>query len=333
MTLQKTLKEKLDKHITPIAYAGLLFVVFVWGTVPLFTQKLVTKTGPYSASMYNGTNGLIAAIALLIICIPKLKELNKSYFLLAIPTGFFNAIASLLQKIGLKYTTPTQYAFLENLSCVLVPILLFLFIKKKPSITTVAASLLCLVGSFILSGMNFSDNSISFGIGEILCALAGLCYGVNIAATGAFAKKMHAGLYVMIQMWVQAVVSFVIAVCLHNVKVGGASIEPMLFSWNAKHILAIVALALGSSTLCWLIRTNVMKYIDASAVAVIMPFSAVVTGVLSVILGTDDLTLNLVLGASIGFVAAILSGVADVLDAKKKEKTTQEENKEPTEGN
>ena len=320
------IKERLsDKKSVKIwAYAGLLFVVFVWGTVPLFTNKLVTKQGPYSASLYNGAVGLIAAVALLAICAPKLKELHKGYFLLAVPTGFFNAIASLLQKIGLKYTTPTQYAFLENLSCVLVPILLFLFIKKKPSATTVLASLLCLVGSFVLSGMNFSTNSISFGIGEILCALAGLCYGVNIAATGAFAKKMNAGLYVMIQMWIQAIVSFVIAVCLQYVKIDGAPIEPMLFSWNIKHVLGLLALALGSSTLCWLIRTNVMKYIDASAVAVIMPFSAVVTGVLSVILGTDNLTLNLVLGASIGFIAAILSGIADVMDARKKTKEIQE---------
>ena len=55
-----------------------------------------------------------------------------------------------------------------------------------------------------------------------------------------------------------------------------------------------------------------------------MPCSAVVTGVLSVILGTDNLTLNLVLGASIGFAAAVLSGIADVLDARKKPKETQE---------
>ncbi|MBO5027664.1 MAG: DMT family transporter [Clostridia bacterium] len=323
--LQKSLQTKGNNHVKVLAYAGLIFVVLVWGSVPLFTSKLITKTGPYSASMYNGAIGLIAAIALLCICAPKLKELHKGYFLLAVPTGFFNAIASLLQKIGLKYTTPAQYAFLENLSCVLVPILLFFFIKKKPSFATITACLLCLVGSFVLSGMDFSGMSISFGIGEILCALAGLCYGVNIAATGAFAKKMNAGLYVMIQMWVQTSVSFLIAVCLHNIHVDGAPIERAMFSWQWQHVLGILALALGSTTLCWLIRTSVMKYIDTSAVAVIMPCSAVVAGVLSVIFGADDLTLNLALGATISFAAAVLSGLADVLESKKKAKTATAE--------
>ena len=319
--IQTGLKEKLHKHITPIAYAGLIFVVIVWGTVPIFTGKLITKTGPYSASLYNAALGLVAAIALMVICAPKLKTLHKGYFLLAVPTGAFNAIASLLQKIGLKYTTETQYAFLENLSCIVVPFLLFFFIKKKPSITTICACILCLVGSFVL---NCSKDGLSFGIGEILCALAGLCYGVNIAATGVFAKKMNAGLYVMIQMWVQAILSFAIAFCLRYITINGAPIEPTFFSWEAKHIWALIALALGSSTLCWLIRTSVMKYINPSAVAVIMPCSAVVTSVLSVIWGKGSLTLPLVLGASIGFIAAVLSGVADVLDARQKPKEIQE---------
>ncbi len=320
--IQKGLKEKLHKHIIPISYVGLIFVVLVWGTVPILTGKLITTEGPYSASLYNAALGLIAAIALMIICAPKLKTLHKGYFLLAVPTGAFNAIASLLQKIGLKYTTETQYAFLENLSCVIVPVLLFFFIKKKPSLTTIFACVLCLVGSFVL---NCSKDGLTFGVGEILCALAGLCYGVNIAATGVFAKKMNAGLYVMIQMWVQAILSFAIAFCLSNIKIGGAPIEPMLFSWEAKHIWLLIALALGSSTLCWLIRTSVMKYINASAVAVIMPCSAVVTSIISVVFGKDTLTLPLILGASIGFLAAVLSGIADVLDSKKKTKKEPEE--------
>lgn len=122
-------------------------------------------------------------------------------------------------------------------------------------------------------------------------------------------------------MWVQAIISFVIALSLHNIKIGGEPIEIIKYSWEAKHIFSVLALALGSSTLCWLIRTNVMKYIDATAVAVIMPCSAVVTAILAVLFGKDTLTLNFVLGASIAFLAAVLSGVAGALDTKKKQKT------------
>lgn len=310
------LQEKNKQSKTQaIAYIALIFVVFIWGAGPLMSVYLYRH---YTATIYTAVSSLISAISLLLISLPHLKKLNREYFKVAVPTGIFYSIASLLQKIGLQYTTPTQYAFLENLSCVVVPVLLFFFIKKKPSLLTVIAGLLCLIGSFILSGLDFASSSVSFGKGEILCALAGLLYGVNIAATGAYAKKFYAPLYVMIQMWIHTSISFITAFSLNFISFRGAPIEQIVFSWEIKHILCIVLLALISSTLCWLIRTNVMKYIDASVVAIIMPFSAVIAGVLSVLCGIDALTLNLILGAGIGFIAAILSSVADILDKSKK---------------
>lgn len=315
MEEENLIKKKGNAKIQILAYLGLIFVVFVWGTAPLMSVYLYQY---YTATICTSVGSLVSAIALLIISFPHLKKLNKDYFKVAVPTGIFYSVATLLQKIGLQYTTPTQYAFLENLSCIVVPVLLFFFIKKKPSFLTIFASFLCLVGTFILSGLDFASNSISFGKGEILCALAGLFFGVNIAGTGAFAKKFYAPLYVMIQMWIHTLISFATAVSLNFIKIDGVPIETISFSWELKNLLCIVGFALTSSTLCWLIRTNVMKHIDASVVAVIMPFSSVVVGVLSVLCGTDTLTLNLVLGAGIGFVAGILSSVADILYKRKK---------------
>ncbi len=138
------------------------------------------------------------------------------------PTGFFVGLANLLQKIGLQYTTPTKYAFLENLSCVVVPLLFFLFIRRKPGALTVTASVLCLVGCFVLSGLSLSGGGVSFGAGDVLCALAGILYGVNIAATGVYAKKLNAMYYVMIQMLVNVFVSGVVVFALDQITVNGA---------------------------------------------------------------------------------------------------------------
>lgn len=298
------------------AYAGIIFVVFVWGVSPLCTSYLLHF---YTAPIYSATGELISGVALLLICLPHLKKINSAYFKVAVPTGLFYALANILQKIGLPYTTPTQYAFLENLSCVTVPVLLYFFIRKKPGILTVTASALCLAGCFILSGLDFSQQSLSFGKGEILCALAGLFYGVNIAGTGAFSKNLYAPLYVMIQVWVNAALSFITAIALNYITINGKAITPIIFSWDVKLLLAIGALVLVTSTLCWIIRTNAMKYINVSAVAVMMPFSAVVTGVFSVLLKQDTLTLNLIFGGGIVLVASLLSAVDDIIENNKAE--------------
>ena len=258
----------------------------------------------------------MSAVVLLPECLPKLKYIDRSYFKVAVPTGFVVGAANLLQKIGLTYTTPTRYAFLENLSCVVVPILLFLFIRKKPHPLTISASLLCLAGCFIMSGV--SGEGVSIGVGEILCALAGVLYGVNIAATGVFAVRMNAMLYVMIQMWVNVAVSGVAAFALNAIKVGGEPIERFAFSWEWRHLLLVAVLVLAISTFGWIVRTDALKYVNASVVAVIMPFSSVVTGIVAVLVGKDSFALPLLFGGLIILLASVLSSVADIRESKRK---------------
>ncbi len=310
-------KENTALQNNSSAYIALMSVVFIWGITALIYVHLYKF---FSPSMCSALVGLFSALALLFISAKELKSLNKAYFLIAIPSGLFQVSANLLQKIGLQYTTPAQYAFLENLSCIVVPILMFFFIRKKPSIVKISASIICLTGAFILSGISFESASIAFGKGEILCALSGIFYGFSIAMTGAFAKDLSAPLYVMIQMWVSAVVSFGSAFIFNNITVNGQIMEPMRFTWAVYPIVFIIIFALITNALCWTVRTNALKKIDASVVAVILPFSAVITAVVSVIIGTDKLSLNLILGGTLCLAAAILSGIGDSLEGKKQSK-------------
>ena len=97
-----------------------------------------------------------------------------------------------------------------------------------------------------------------------------------------------------------------------------SGMEPIFFSLDWRWILGNVAIALINSTLCWIIRVNAMKHIDASVVAVMMPFSSVVTTVLSIAAGKDTLSMGLIGGTVLGLIAVILSGLGD---RKKAEKT------------
>ena len=86
-------------------------------------------------------------------------------------------------------------------------------------------------------------------------------------------------------------------------------------------IILLVGFVLVSSTLGWLIRTAAMKEVDPTVVAVMMPFSSVVTVLASVVVGTDSLSPSLLIGAAIGLAAIILSGLAE-----RKKRTATEQN-------
>ncbi len=300
-----SVEEKKSGAVAPY-YLSLCFVIFVWGMGPVINPYIYTV---FSPTVCSGISGLAAALSLVIMNFKNLKMINADYFKIAIPTGIINSVASIIQKIGLLYTTPARYAFLENLSCVVVPVMMFFLVRKKPGAIKVIASVLCLFGCFMLAG---ADTSCGMGVGELLCSLSGILYGFNIALTAVYATKLISGLYVLLHMVVHVFVSFAATISLNYIEIGGKPIEPMRFEWNYEMLAIIVVVAILSNTLCWTLRTDAMKHIDATIVAVMMPFSAVVTGLVSVALGLDSISYSFVIGALIVLLASILSGLGDL---------------------
>lgn len=284
------------------AYLGLIFVIFMWGVSPLVALYFYNFFSPTIRVFMGAFTG---SIALFLISFKKLNLLTKKCFKLAVLTGVFLATANILQKIGLKYSTPTHYAFLENLSVIVVPIILFIITKKKPSFLTISAAFLCLASSFVLTGV-FGEKNALFS-GDILCALAGAFYGVNIAVTGTYAKEVYVPIYLMLQTATEAVISLISAIVFN-----ATGIEKVFFTFDIKLIVANTIYVLISATLCWLIRTNAMKKVDPTVVSVMMPFSSVITTIASIIMGSDTLSLNLIIGVVLGLAAVIMSSFGDI---------------------
>ena len=301
------------KNSNYIYYIGIVFVVLVWSLFPVATKHLFVL---YTPSLWDTAGSLISVISLTIISRKKLKQLNRQYFKVALPTGVFFSAACLLQKFGLTTSTPAMFSFLENTSCIVVPILMLVFVKEKLTFSKLLAGFVCLVGVFILCCGN---GEIQFGPGEVLCALAGICYSVNIAGTGAFAKKLDTGLYLLVQFMVHFVISASYSLLF---------VKERNFSFAPQHLAALVGIVLVSTVLCWLIRTACLRRLDPSFLAVVMPFTSVITGIVSVIAGTDQLSFALVAGAVLIFAAIMISGLADT-----RSKQTTEEKESTSVGN
>ena len=297
-----------------LAYTGIISVVFIWAIIPIFKKLLIG--GHFSASVYSAVTAFTSALILLVINRKQLTNLNAGYFKVAVPTGICLGAAALTQALAYNFNaSPTNQAFLENLSCLAVPVILFIVIKKKPTVLTISASIICLISSMVLAGV-FSEK-MTFASADVLNALAGILYGVNIALTGIYAKKFEASLYVMIQLFVQGFLSLIMAVAFNFICIGGSPIDPFAFTFDPWLILALIAIGAISNALCWTIRTSSMKYVSANVVAVIMPFSAVVTGIIAVIGGQDDPSWSLLIGAILGIAASLISAFGDIREQKK----------------
>ena len=76
-----------------------------------------------------------------------------------------------------------------------------------------------------------------------------------------------------------------------------------------------------------MLRVACLKNVDAAVVSVVMPFSAVITGVLSVSIGMESLTWNLVVGGLLMIAAIIGSELCETVLKKKKEKKDKDATK------
>ena len=211
-----------------LSLLALILVVILWGIAPV-VSKYLFDNHYYSPALLVAIRGFLSCIAMLVfILITKgFKDLNKSY-LICIPAGLFLGAAYLFQFIGLDTTTPAKNTFLESMSCIAVPLMMFILVREKPTITSIVAALACLLGSFVLcgKGWDFSEMFTKPTVGDILSAIGGIFFGIDIAFTKVFAKNKNPWVYVFFQLIILTIMSFIYAFTLEK----GLTWVDLLFS-------------------------------------------------------------------------------------------------------
>ncbi len=312
------------KRTKPIAFITLIIVVALWGVAPVIS-KSIFDGALYSPGILIALRGLFSIIAMAIIINKGFKKVNKSY-LICIPAGIILAAAYIFQFVGLKYTVPSKNAFLENISCITIPIFMFIFIREKPTWYSIVSALICVVGSLFLVGNGFdflhffrSGNL----LGDGLSAIGGLFFGLDIAFTKVFCKDKDPLLYVFFQLVVLTVIatgySFIFEM---NV------FDEFAISFEILDILQVVFLGVICTALCWVARAWAMKSIDAVTVSLLVPLSAVIASVLSICLKLENFTWNLLIGGVIILLSIAVSAIFDYRkECQTKKHSIEEETK------
>ena len=294
---------------------GLVVVVVLWGIAPI-TSKHLFDNGYYSPALLVAFRGALSCVAMLLIILINgdFKDVNKSYWI-CIPAGLILGAAYLFQFIGLDSTTPAKNTFLESFSCIAVPITIFILTKDKPSIVSISAALVCVFGAFVLCGQgwNFAALFAAPTIGDILSCIGGLLFGIDIAFTKVFAKGKNSTVYVFFQLIILTIMSFAYAIPFE---------KGLAYNWDFPIRMSVLFIGVICTAVCWVLRTKCIQNVSAVTCAVLMPMSAVVATVLSVIIGMESFSWNVVAGGLIITAAIVLSGI---YDAKKEAKEKQQE--------
>ena len=274
-----------------IAKLALLLTAMLWGST--FTiGKLATEA--FSPSFIIALRFLVASIALLFAAWPLRKQLDKKYWLDGFWMGLTLFASYILQVGGLALdTSPGKSAFLCTTYSVMVPFLYWFITKERPRIRHIVCVFLCLAGVGILS----LSGGWGMSAGDILTVLSGVPCAMNMVITAIVSRNRNVLLLTTIELWVVTIFAGIFVLFGNGF--------PSAFPLGA--VGGIVYLGLIATALCLFMQSYGLKYAEPAIGGMLISLESVFGVIFSVIIYHERITLRMLLGFSVIFLAILLS--------------------------
>ncbi len=279
-----------------IADALLLFATIIWGSSFFITKSILNDHIPaFTIMMYRGliTSLLVTPLFFKSIMKVKFQWLHMKY---GIILGFYIFMGFAFQTIGQVDTTPSKNAFLTTLNVIFVPIILFLFYKKKLDKFNVIAAIMAVAGTFILTGVSSGIGSKKEWLGDILTIISAIFWALQIIKTSQFAKKVDMWVIIFFEFLTMSVLSLV-----------AMFIFKQTFIVSQTSFIGIFYLASFCSVICFGLMTIGLKYTSPERASLIFTFEGVFGTIFSIIVGSEPFLWNILSGGCIIFLALVVS--------------------------
>lgn len=288
---------------------ALFVTAMLWGST-FAIGKIATEV--FSASFIIALRFSVASVTLIIVAAPLYKMLNKEYWVDGIWMGIMLFISYILQIVGLAGdTSPGKSAFLCTTYCVMVPFFHWFATRKRPRLLHVLCVFICLSGIGILSlrgGLNMST-------GDILTVLSGVPAAINMVMSSIMCQKKNPLLLTTIELGVVAVLAWILVFITDTF--------PSEFPINT--VSGIVYLGVVATALCLFLQSYGLKYSEASIGGMLLSLESVFGVIFAIILYHEKVTLRMLIGFCVIFVAIVLSQ----LEPKQKTKQFPSQSPQP----
>lgn len=284
------------KMVSVIASSGLILTAAIWGFAFVVVKDSLDLVPPVYMVSIRYT---IATIILGLVLIPRLKVLNKSYWIHGIITGIFLSLGYITQTIGCNYTTAGKNAFLTTIYVILIPLISWPLNKKRPGLAVWISAVMALVGIGLLA-LRKEGQSFTMNVGDILTLICGLFYALHIVFTSRYSIYENP----VILTWIQFLVAAIFAWIISPIFDGAISFE--VFA-NPKVIVSMLYLGIFSSLIGFLLQNVCLKYMESSLASLFLSLESVFGVLFSVIFLHERMTYLMIIGCILIFAAITIA--------------------------
>ena len=282
----------------------------VWGSSFAILRGAMTFAAATPLLLVTVRMGLATGLLLVFLALFRrgdLRALRGALLRDGLFCGALLGLGFLLQTEGLSRTTASRSGFLTGMLVVLVPLLEFVFFRKRPAPPALLGVLLAFAGLTFLSAP-WADASQATLLGDWLTVGCALIFAGHIIALGRLAPRHP----VLPMLLLQLATIFVLA------GAAGPLIETQHFSNAPRLWLALVYLALFATLLAFGIQTWAQKVISPVRVALISSLEPVFAALWAAVLIGERLTSREVLGGALIVLGVLVGEASAALRARRR---------------
>ena len=271
---------------------GLLLAAIIWGFAFVIVKSSLDLVPPIYILAFRFT---LAAAALTLIMLPKLRNLTRRDWTSGAVLGFFLFTAHAVQTIGCQYTTAGKNAFLTTIYVIIVPFLHWIMNRKRPSGYAMTAAMIAVVGIGLLS---LQGGDAGVNIGDVLTVICGFLFAVHIVYIDRYTELQDPIILTVMQMIFAAIFAWLLA----PICDGGFPAA----AFQSEVVTGMLYLGLLSTMVGFLLQNVGQKYTAPSTASLLLSFESVFGVLFSVIFLQEQLTLRMLFGCGLMFFAVLL---------------------------
>lgn len=275
----------------------LLFATIIWGFAFVFQDMAGEHLGAFAI---NGVRMIIGGLFLLLfLALKKDIKIDKATFMGGAISGFALFAASSFQQFGISAYLDNQAAagksgFLTALYMVFVPIISFVFLKRKPSFLIIISLALALPGMYLLC----VKGGFTVDMADILILASAVCFAVQILCVDHFTKRSNPIKFSFVQLTACGVYSLIFMFVFEKPTIIGFK--------NA--LLPILFIGLFSSGVAYTMQVVGQKLMsEANKASLIMSLESVFAAIAGVLILNEKMSVSEICGCVLVFVAVILA--------------------------
>jgi len=274
----------------------LALVAVIWGTGFIAVEYAINAG--MSAALILAIRFTVAAVVLFVVIAKDIKHITKLEWIKGSVAGVLLFLGFYLQTIGQTLTTVSNSAFITTTNVIMVPFVVWIIARKKPSLKIVLLAILTFIGVTVLT---WSPGGVSFNVGDIYILFCAVAFACHIAYLE-LAVKGHSPLRItFIQISVAAILSLLGLI--------GSSPESFAQVDYSQGLPAVIFLGFFSTCLCFFMQTSAQKRTSAAKAGIIMSTEGFFGTLFAILLGIEPLTTRIVIGGIIIITAVILTEV------------------------